>query len=305
MPNHRSLHNDVLDKPEYRILSKDAKHTLLALKFSRIGNYGGIFVLARGELLTLSEQTSISETGLKKAIAELNETKWVIVEEPMIWLKGLGLEDWFSFNCSKHIAGLEKNIIKSLPNYPLVAKYCEYHKLATPFEAPSDALPTPLVSTSTLTLTSTSTLTKKNNNKDIVKKETEPLLLPIDSFEKWLKQNRDKYIKMVQVKRKAPDYDGMSKFDPNDKWARDKIQEIRMWILANTDTVDEKAYGRGKGGVKQNKDWNKFVANWLSKDYTNTVSHPSQMSIDQENDYYNAKRRSGTENDGFTAIGEK
>lgn len=142
--SYRSIYSTLPDSLDFRALHADARHVFLTLKVSRLNNVAGIFIFAEGERVTLQGQVGRTAPIINRAIDLLCDTGWIAIQYPILWIiNHLRFEPSVSLNNSKQTLGVLK-VLKTLPNAPITAKYCEYYGLAYPFDTPSKGYQYPI-----------------------------------------------------------------------------------------------------------------------------------------------------------------
>ena len=138
---YRSVYCVLLNSPEFRSLSRDAKNLLTTLMLTDMANMAHIFVCDEGGLLTLSRQSGIPSRTLPKALRELSETHWAYHQDDIIWVRnGLRFDPGISLANENHKKGV-LNILKSLPKSEIIARFCKYYALDMPSECHSNGPP--------------------------------------------------------------------------------------------------------------------------------------------------------------------
>ncbi|MCP4581495.1 MAG: hypothetical protein GY839_07730 [candidate division Zixibacteria bacterium] len=71
---YRALYSSLLDDPEFRKLSSDARHVFQTLKFTRLSNMAGIFWCDEGGKVTISIQTGLTLERVEEALNSLSDS---------------------------------------------------------------------------------------------------------------------------------------------------------------------------------------------------------------------------------------
>ena len=134
--SYRSIYSVLLDSPEFRSLSRDAKDALKTILLTRFNNMAHIFLCDEGGLVTIAAQMGVDIDVLQKALQELRETEWIYFQDNIIWIRnGLRYNPGINLTGQKHRQGVI-NILKSLPKSDIIIKYCEYYELDCPIDTP-------------------------------------------------------------------------------------------------------------------------------------------------------------------------
>lgn len=141
---YRSIYVALVDDPDYRALSPQARLSLLSLKLI-LGPSGiGVVRALEAELVAL---TGHSAADVRGAIEELISGDWIAVESSVVWLRnGLRYEPSKPLSSENGRKGISAHL-EALPRVRLVNRFAEYYGLPIPFpelESPPDPLPDPL-----------------------------------------------------------------------------------------------------------------------------------------------------------------
>ena len=132
---YRGIYSALLDTLEFQSLSSIARHTFLTMRLCSQNNAASIFRLYEG---TLAEQTGYSAPEIRSALQELatGEEPWIEYNNGLVWIKnGLRYDPSMRLSDKKHLVAVHR-AISALPRCELVLKFCEYYKIARPFDGP-------------------------------------------------------------------------------------------------------------------------------------------------------------------------
>ena len=142
---YRGIFSSLIDDPDYQRLSSDARLTLLTLRLSAQAGAAAIF---RVYMAVLAEQTGLEPRAVEKALVELAsspspEKPWVLQEGPVVWVRNaLRYDPNIRLADPKHVKSIER-AVAALPRLAIVAKFCRYYRIASPFDGPGEGLPSP------------------------------------------------------------------------------------------------------------------------------------------------------------------
>lgn len=142
---YRGLFSSLIDDPDYQQLSSDARLVLLTLRLCAQAGAAAIF---RVYLAMIAEQTGLEPRDVEKALLELasspsSEKPWIHQDGPIVWVRNaLRYDPHLRLADAKHRKSVER-AVSALPNLPIVAKFCQYYGIASPFEDPGKGLGRP------------------------------------------------------------------------------------------------------------------------------------------------------------------
>ncbi len=138
---YRSIFSALFDDPDFQRLSAQARHTLLTLRLCSAAGPAAIF---RYYPELLCHQTGYSAKTLEAALQELEREGWIIREGVVLWIRN-GFRDDPTIRLAdpKHRKSVEP-AVAALPKLNIALTFCDYYRVARPFEGPSDALARPL-----------------------------------------------------------------------------------------------------------------------------------------------------------------
>jgi len=132
---YRGIYSSLLDTLEFQALSSTARHIFLTMRLCSQNNAASIFRLYEG---TLAEQTGYPVTEIRSALEELaaGEDPWIAYQTGLIWIKnGLRYDPSMRLSDKKHLVAVQR-ALSALPRCELVVKFCDYYKIARPFDGP-------------------------------------------------------------------------------------------------------------------------------------------------------------------------
>jgi hypothetical protein len=139
---YRGIFSAMLDDPDYQRLTPDARLVLLTLRLCAQAGAAAIF---RFYTPVLAEQTGLVSDDVEKALVELasspsTEEPWVFREGPVAWVRnGLRYDPNLRLADPKHRKSVER-AVQDLPRLAIVARFCEYYELASPFDDSTEGL---------------------------------------------------------------------------------------------------------------------------------------------------------------------
>ena len=297
---YRATYAVLVDDLDFQQLPERARHLFHVMKISRVGNMAGIFICDRGEKLTLAKQTGIPVLAVNRALGELERGRWILSESSIVWLRNaLRYDPKLTLNNENHQKAIQK-VLRGLPALSIVAKFCNYYKLAIPSHIPSryhrDTIEIPLPITDIL---NTDILNTDNTETDILKTETDNTdtdtestgtekISPLERFNKWVRENHNQIMEMAVQVRQETEYT-----QATDTWVRQQIARMRTWIMGHPE--------------RQMKRPGAFISNW----FTNPINKETKenwrpdggyMTSAEEQTYYANKRRQGETSD-FATLG--
>lgn len=144
---YRGVYSSLLDDPDYQRLSPDARLVLLTLRLSVQAGAAAIF---RAYGAVIAEQTGLDVHDVEKALEELAasptaDRPWIYREGGIVWVRNaLRYDPNIRLADVKHVKSIER-AVAALPRLGIVARFCEYYKIASPFEGSGKALSGPSV----------------------------------------------------------------------------------------------------------------------------------------------------------------
>jgi hypothetical protein len=142
---YRGVYSSLLDDPDYQQLSADARLVLLTLRLCAQAGAAAIF---RAYPAVLSEQTGLEVDEVDKALKELacsprSDRPWIYRESGVVWVRNaLRYDPNLRLADDKHRKSVER-ALSGLPRLGIVAKFCAYYEIASPFDDPGETLGTP------------------------------------------------------------------------------------------------------------------------------------------------------------------
>jgi len=141
----RAIFSAMLDDPDYQRLTPHARLVLLTL---RLCVQAGACAIFRCYAAVLAEQTGLTTDEVERALVELAsspspEQPWVFREGPVVWVRnGLRYDPTLRLADPKHRKAVER-AVEALPKLDLVARFCEYYGIVSPFEGSPETLGSP------------------------------------------------------------------------------------------------------------------------------------------------------------------
>lgn len=142
---YRGLYSSLLDDPDYQRLSSHGRLVLLTLRLSAQAGAAAIFRVYRG---VIAEQTGLEPCEVETAFAELARTPapekpWIFQEGPVVWVRNaLRYDPNIRLADLKHRKSIER-AVAALPRLAIVASFCRYYQIASPFDGASEGLGSP------------------------------------------------------------------------------------------------------------------------------------------------------------------
>lgn len=140
---HRGVYGSLFDDPDYQELRPDARLTFLTVRLCAQAGPAAIF---RYYPEVLARQTGLALKVVAVALAELArlpvpDSPWIVYDKAIIWVRnGLKYDPTIRPSNPKHAEAV-KRAVAGLPHREIVLKFCEYYKLAKPFDRLLDRLP--------------------------------------------------------------------------------------------------------------------------------------------------------------------
>lgn len=276
---YRSTYAVMLDDGDFQKLPPEARHLFHVIKNTRLNNMAGIFVCDAGGLVTLAQQTGYTIKGIRRGIDTLSKGNWIVYDGVILWVRNqLKFDPNVVLNNPKHTSGV-LNVLKSLPRSEIVVKYCDYYRLAYPFDTLSYTPSIPPRITETDTETDTEPETETDTETDCAKPRRQQPRMSFDEFrasetgQKLFTSYMDTY---------------------SEQTIRTQIEGMRNWLKGQPD--------RSTSTVKG---WSAFVGRWFTKyalDLKKSGGGEASLTWQQEQEHYAAKRR--TEGSGgLSSIG--
>jgi hypothetical protein len=142
---YRGIFSSLIDDPDYQRLSSDARLVLLTLRLSAQAGAAAIF---RVYIAVLAEQTGLQACDVEKALGELAcspsiERPWIYQEGPVVWVRNaLRYDPNIRLADPKHAKSIER-AVAALPRLAIVASFCRYYEITSPFEGSGEGLGSP------------------------------------------------------------------------------------------------------------------------------------------------------------------
>jgi uncharacterized phage protein (TIGR02220 family) len=138
---YRGIYSALPDDPDFQRLSPVARLTLYTVRLCAQAGPGVIF---RYYPELLRRQTGLTGGQLERALAELEQERWIVREGVVLWVRnGLRHDPALRLTDRKHRAAVLR-ALDSLPRLAIVLTFCDYYGLPRPFEGPSEALARPI-----------------------------------------------------------------------------------------------------------------------------------------------------------------
>ncbi len=173
---YRGIYVALPDSWEFQQLSADARAIFYPLKL-KLGKAGIDAFYPE----VLPRLTGIPFEGVSKALQELEEKRWLIVEQNIYWIRnGLRFEPNMPLSNTNGRKGIA-NHLKTLPNLAIVRDFARYYDLGDVFEIPAEATPSeggskPLRATETETETETDIPPGVAHAREPLESEVEPFV---------------------------------------------------------------------------------------------------------------------------------
>jgi len=132
---YRTIFSALIDDPDYQRLSAAARHVLLTLRLCPQAGAAAIF---QAYTAVLVEQTGLTTEVVDGALHELEvspsaDRPWILREGRIVWVRNaLRYDPHMRVSDPKHRAAIER-VIAALPRSAIVAKFCRYYDIASPF----------------------------------------------------------------------------------------------------------------------------------------------------------------------------
>jgi hypothetical protein len=130
---YRGIYSAMVEDQDFLALSSRARHVLLTLRLGPVANAA---CLMRVYTSVLAEQTGYRLPQVEGALKELQSRSWIVWERPVVWIRnGLRFDPYLRLADPKHGKAVDE-VLRSIGPLPIVAKFCQYYKIAWPFEGP-------------------------------------------------------------------------------------------------------------------------------------------------------------------------
>jgi hypothetical protein len=142
---YRGVFSSLIEDPDYQRLTPPARLVLLTL---RLCTQAGAAAIFRVYVSMLAEQTGLEVMDVEKALGELAcspspEKPWIYQEGPIIWVRNaLRYDPNLRLADDKHRKSVER-AVAALPRLGIVAKFCRYYQIASPFDGAGEGLGSP------------------------------------------------------------------------------------------------------------------------------------------------------------------
>jgi hypothetical protein len=142
---YRGVYSALLDDPDYQCLSAEQRLVLLTLRLCREAGAAAIF---RVYVAVLAEQTGLPPAAVEQALDQLARTPspaqpWIHRDGPVVWVRNaLRYDPNIRLADAKHRKAIER-AVSALPRLPIVATFCQYYGIASPFDDPRNGLRRP------------------------------------------------------------------------------------------------------------------------------------------------------------------
>jgi hypothetical protein len=139
---YRGLYSSLIDDVDYQRLTPPARLVLLTL---RLCTQAGAAAIFRVYVVLLAEQTGLEVLEVEKALSELAgspspEKPWIYRDGPVVWVRnGLRYDPTLRLSDEKHKKSIER-AVAALPQLPIVASFCRYYQITSPFDGSGEGL---------------------------------------------------------------------------------------------------------------------------------------------------------------------
>jgi hypothetical protein len=136
------MFSSLFDDPDYQQLSPDARLVLLTLRLSAQAGAAAIF---RAYPAVVAEQTGLDTAAVEKALDELAGSPspgrpWIYREGGIVWVRNaLRYDPNLRLADPKHRKSIER-AVQALPRLGIVARFCRYYEIASPFDEADESL---------------------------------------------------------------------------------------------------------------------------------------------------------------------
>jgi hypothetical protein len=133
---YRGVYSSLLDDPDYQALTASARLVLLTLRLSSAAGAAAIF---RAYPAVVAEQSGLDVDQVELGLKELessphHERPWIHREAGVVWVRNaLRYDPNIRLADPKHRIAIER-AVASLPRLAIVAKFCDYYQITSPFE---------------------------------------------------------------------------------------------------------------------------------------------------------------------------
>lgn len=135
---YRGIYSALIDDPEFQTLPPAPRHLLLTMRLSKEAGLACVF---RYYPTTLAVQTGYPVRRVHAALAQLKAAGWIDFDGAIMWIRnGLRFDPSVTLANQKHRTSIER-WISELPKSPILARFCDYYKMAYPFDRVSDHFP--------------------------------------------------------------------------------------------------------------------------------------------------------------------
>lgn len=142
---YRGIFSSMIDDPDYQTLTPHARLVLLTL---RLCSQAGAAAIFRVYVVLIAEQTGLEVLEVEKALAELASSPspdrpWIYRDGAVVWVRNaLRYDPNLRLADEKHRKSVER-AVAGLPRLSIVARFCRYYGIASPFDGPGEGLGSP------------------------------------------------------------------------------------------------------------------------------------------------------------------
>ena len=132
---YRGVYSSLLDDPDYQRLSANARLVLLTIRLCKDAGAAAIFTCYAS---VVTAQSGLTEEAVEGALHELetsptSDRPWIFREGRIVWVRNaLRHDPHMRVADPKHRAAIER-VLAGLPRSAIVAKFCRYYAIASPF----------------------------------------------------------------------------------------------------------------------------------------------------------------------------
>jgi hypothetical protein len=128
---YRSVFSALLDDPDFQRLSPHARLLFYTVRLCKAAGPPAIF---RHYPAVLMAQSGLTARELDAALTELESGGWIVMDSSVLWVRnGLRHDPFMALADQKHRRAVERHVAE-LPHSPIVLSFCDYYKIARPFE---------------------------------------------------------------------------------------------------------------------------------------------------------------------------
>jgi len=131
---YRSVYSALLDDIDFQNLSPSSRLLFFTL---RLGKQSGPAAIFRYYPAVLAQQTGLRSSQITRSLKQLRDTRWIEYdpEHFVVWVRNaLRYDPTMNLAHVKQRLGVERALAE-LPRCQIVLNFCEYYKIAKPFES--------------------------------------------------------------------------------------------------------------------------------------------------------------------------